>query len=137
MMPASPPPPTDSSRPFQAAAAGSQTSNLIAGSTTPATRQIAGTLSGCGTPGAANVPLTLSAVVIFVSGSASFAKSAQVAADAAVENRAAAAAAASVIACLLITFPSPRKRASYGGRAAACQTRKGDIPLFATATHGR
>src|SRR4029078_8602440 len=88
MMPASPPPPTASNLPFHAEASGRHTSNLIAGETTPANRRTAGILCGGGAFGApvaagtANVPLTLSAVVIFVSGSASFARSAQVAAEA-------------------------------------------------------
>src|SRR5262252_5449331 len=102
MMPASPPPPPASNFQFKAELSGSQTSNLIAGETTPATRQMAGILSGggaFGAPGAAgmaNVPLTLSAVVIFVSGSVSFARSAQVAAVAFMEQSAAATAAARV-----------------------------------------
>src|SRR6476660_5647565 len=109
MMPASPPPPTASNFPFQAEPSGSQTSNLIAGETTPATRQIEGTLSGSRTPGAANVPLTLSAVVIFVSGSVSFARSAHVAAEAFIEKSAAATAAASVTVGVCISFPPERQ----------------------------
>src|SRR5215831_19586453 len=114
MMPASPPPPTAWNFPFHADASGNQTSNLIAGETTPATRQIDGTLSGSRTPGAANVPLTLSAVVIFVSGNVSFARSAQVAAEAFMEQSAAATAAASVTVGVCIRG-SPGKAASYGG----------------------
>src|SRR5215471_3943829 len=103
MMPASPPPPTDCNLPFHAALVGSQTSNLIAGETTPAMRQISGTLNDVGPgpgpcgPGGVNVPLTVSAVVIFASGSASFARSAQVAAEACVVNAAAATAAATAM----------------------------------------
>src|SRR5688572_22167832 len=83
MMPARPPPPTAWNRPFQLAPSGSQTSKLIAGSTVPATRHIAGTLIGCapgpccGAPGGLKSPAgTRSASVIFVCGSASFARSA-------------------------------------------------------------
>src|SRR5262252_1179569 len=113
MMPASPPPPTDCSRPFHAALVGSQTSNLIAGETTPAMRQISGTLNAAGpgpgpcAPGGVNVPLTVSAVVIFVSGSASFARSAHVAAETRVLNAAAATAAAvmAIVVLLMCWFP--------------------------------
>src|SRR5882672_5902172 len=88
MMPARPPPPTAWNLPFHAAVSGSQTSNLIAGETTPATRQIAGILSGCGAraPGAPEPCgvklLMLSASVVLVSGRLSFARSAQPAAEA-------------------------------------------------------
>src|SRR5512138_1787252 len=83
MMPARPPPPTASKRPFHALPSGSQTSNLIAGVTTPDTRQIAGIFSDCVEPGGPNPPGTLSspagtasADVIVVSGSFRFFKSA-------------------------------------------------------------
>src|SRR4029079_2546162 len=121
MMPASPAPPTASNLPFHAEASGSHTSNLIAGETTPATRQMAGILSGGGGFGApaavgtANVPLTLSAVVIFVSGSASFARSAQVAAEAFIETSAAPTAAASVTVGVCISFPPERQYLTAAG----------------------
>src|SRR5690606_30790046 len=77
MTPARPPPPTAWNRPFHASPSGSQTSNLIAGSTTPATRHIAGTSRGCPPPGGVNVPAaTRSAIVISVSGRSRRARSA-------------------------------------------------------------
>src|SRR4051812_14138804 len=113
MMPARPPPPTAWKRPFHAAVSGSQTSNLIAGDTTPAIRQIDGILSGCGAgapgappPGGVNV-LMLSASVILVSGKLSFARSAQPAAEAlpAAAKVPAASATASEIVVRFMVLP--------------------------------